>query len=192
MRINETLIGPEGDPIQVEVLLDGVRLAHWSLYSRYQLVDGKVAIPAALLAGKPVCRLEFHVENPQSAARLAKAQGQTVVGDDPRMLGFKVHSIVFLDRQQLGYQPGETLDFTAAGAGAIHANECWSVPDDLGVWTLGQRSTLTLLPSQPMEQRAQAVFTINDIAVNQEHPTLAVRVLLNGRALARLDLGPRA
>jgi hypothetical protein len=190
VRVNEALIGPEGDPVHVEVLLDGVRLAHWSFFARYEVVDAKVAIPAASLAGKQVCRLEFHVENPQSAARLAKAKGETVVGDDPRMLGFKVQSIVLTSQEQLRYRPGETLEFTAAGTGARHTNECWSLPDELGVWTFGPRSTLTLLPSQPMEQRAQAVFTINDAVLNDEHPTQKVRVLLNNQLMADWTLGP--
>jgi hypothetical protein len=190
VRVNEAFIGPEGDPIQVEVSLDGVRLAHWSFFSRYEVVDAKVTIPTALLAGKSVCRLEFHVENPQSAARAAKAQGQRVVGDDPRMLGFKVQRIVFYSRERLRYKPGETLEFTASGTGAAHTNECWSLPDDLGVWTVGNRSTLTLLPTQPMESRAQAVFTINDIAISEKHSTQTVGVLFNGQQVANWTLGP--
>jgi hypothetical protein len=190
MRVNETFVGPEGDPIQVEVLLDGVRLAHWSFFSRYELVDSRAAIPAALLAGKAVCRLEFHVENPQSAARAAKALGQQVVGDDPRMLGFKVQRLEFHSFERLRYNPGETLEFTARATGAVHANECWSLPDDLGTWTFGGRSTLTLLPAQPMESRAQAIFTINDAAISAGHPTQEVRVLLDGRQVANWTLGP--
>ncbi|HEY1496638.1 MAG TPA: hypothetical protein VGF49_18920 [Candidatus Solibacter sp.] len=190
IRVNETLIGPEGDPIRVEVALDGVVLAHWSLFSRYELVHAKVVIPAAALAGKEICRLEFRVENPQSAARLVKAGGDYVVGDDPRMLGFKVHSIVFRSYAQLRYQPGEILDFTSAGTAAVHTNECWSVPDEFGVWSFGPRSTLTLLPAAPMEQRAQAVFAISDVAVNEKHPTQSVRVLFDGRPVADWTLGP--
>jgi hypothetical protein len=190
VRVNETLIGPEGDPVHVEVLLDGVRLAHWSFFSRYEVVDAKLLIPASCLAGKEVCRLEFHVENPQSAARVAKARGETVVGDDPRMLGFKVQSIVFRSQEQLRYSPGQTLEFTAAGTGGVHTDECWSLPDDLGVWTFGPRSTLTLIPAGLMEQRGQAVFTINDTALNDEYPTQSVRVLLNGQIAAHWTLGP--
>ena len=190
VRVNETFVGPEGDPIQVEVLLDGVRLAHWSFFSRYELVDAKASIPAALLAGKAVCRLEFHVENPQSAARAARALGQQVIGDDPRMLGFKVQRLAFHGFERLRYSPGETLEFTARATGAVHANECWSLPDDLGAWTFGRRSTLTLAPAQPMECRAQAIFTINDTAVSEGHPTQAVRVLLGGQPVANWALGP--
>jgi hypothetical protein len=190
VRINETLIGPEGEPIHVEVRLDGARLGHWQLFSRYPVVDAKVTIPAASLRGKQVCRLEFHVLNPQSAARLAKAEGQVVVGDDPRMLGIKVQSLVFRGTEQLRYHAGQTLDFTDAGTGAIHTNECWSVPDDLGVWTLGPRGTLTLLPVQLPDQRVQVVFAINDTVINRQCPTQAVRVLLNGQRIADWTLGP--
>jgi len=95
VRVNEAFLGPEGDPVRVEVLLDGVRLAHWEFLSRYEPVEVTAAIPAGLLAGKAECRLEFYVENPQSTARAAQAQGQMVIGDDPRMLGFKVQRVVF-------------------------------------------------------------------------------------------------
>uniref|UniRef100_Q02BK0 Uncharacterized protein n=1 Tax=Solibacter usitatus (strain Ellin6076) TaxID=234267 RepID=Q02BK0_SOLUE len=190
VTVNEALIGPEGDPIRVEVSLDGVPLANWSFFSRYEVVDAKVTIPAASLAGKEVCCLEFHVRNPQSAARLAKARGEQVFGDDPRALGFKVHRIVFRSYQRLRYRPGQILDFTAAGTGAVHTDECWSAPDGLGMWSFGPRSSLTLLPDKPMDQRAQVVFTVNDAALNNEHPTQTVRVLWNGLPAAEWNLGP--
>jgi len=41
-----------------------------------------------------------------------------------------------------------------------------------------------------MEQRAQAVFTINDTALDKNHPTQAVRVLLNGVPVGDWTLGP--
>ena len=92
----------------------------------------------------------------------------------------KVQRIELYSRERLRYNPGETLEFTALGTAAVHANECWSQPDDLGMWTFGARSTLTLLPSEPVDCRAQATFTINDVAVNARHPTQTVRVLLDG------------
>jgi len=190
VHVNEAFIGPEGDPIRVGVLLDGVRLAHWSFFARHEPVDAKVTLPAALVTGKAVCRLEFHVENPQSAARAARARGLQVVDDDPRMLGIKVQRIDIHSLDRLRYSPGEALDMTARGSGAAHANECWSLPDDLGAWTFGGRSTLTLIPAKPMDRRAQAIFTINDTAVNDAHPTQTVRVLLDGRPVATWTLGP--
>ena len=41
-----------------------------------------------------------------------------------------------------------------------------------------------------MDRRAQAIFTVNDAAVNEQHPTQEVRVLLDGRPVARWTLGP--
>ncbi|MEO8593433.1 MAG: hypothetical protein ABI759_08925 [Candidatus Solibacter sp.] len=189
VRVNETFIGPGGEPIRVEVRLDGVALAKWSFFSRYEVVDAKVTIPADL-AEKAICRLEFHVENPQSVAEFVRAGGDYVVGDDPRMLGIKVHSILFRDSSALRYQPGESLEFRPAGAGAAHTNECWSLPDEFGSWTFGPRATLTLVPSQPMAQRAQAVFTVSDAAINGQHPTQNIRVLFNGSLAGEWTLGP--
>ncbi len=190
VRVNETFIGPEGDPIQLEVLLDGARLGHWSFFAQFELVDAKVTIPAESLAGKTVCRLELHVENPQSVARAAIAKGQQVIGDDPRMLGIKVQRILFLGRDALRYEPGQTLDFSRSGNGTVHTNECWSLPDDFGAWTFGGRSTLTLIPSGPMDRRAQLIVAVNDVAVAKEYPTAAVRVSFNGRHVADWTFGP--
>jgi hypothetical protein len=106
------------------------------------------------------------------------------------MLGFKAQYIVVRSQEVLRYDPGQVLEFTRHGSGAVHTDECWSLPDDFGVWTFGPRSTLTLLPSRPMEGRAQAVFAINDAAVCEKFPSQVVRVLLNGRQIANWTLGP--
>ena len=190
LHVNEAFLGLEDEPIQVAVLADGVGLAHWTFFARHEPVDAKVTIPMSLLAGKAVCRLEFHVENPHSAARVAQSQGYLVVDDDPRMRGFKVQRIAFRNREWLSYEPGGALEFTASGTGAAHADECWSLPDELGSWTFGARASLTLAPSQPMESRAQAIFTINDVAMSDKHPTQTVRVLFDGRLVANWTLGP--
>ena len=190
VRVNEVFIGPEGDPMRVEVLLDGEPLTRWTLFSRYEITVCKVIMPARLMAGKTVCRLEFHVENPQSTERAAKARGQQVIGEDPRELGIKIQRVEFASKDRLRYSLGKTLDFTENGEGADHTDECWGPPDSFGVWTLGPDATLTLLPAEPVESPVAAIFTVNDVAVNQENPNLDVLVAVNGRQVANWILGP--
>jgi hypothetical protein len=190
VRVNEVFIGPEGDPMRVEVLLDGEPLTRWTLFSRYEITVCKAILPARLMAGKTACRLEFHVENPQSTERAARAQGQQVIGEDPRELGIKIQRVEFASKDRWRYSLGEKLDFTENGEGADHTDECWGPPDSFGVWTLGPQATLTLLPAEPAGFPVAAIFAVNDVAVNQENPHLDVLVAVNGRPLVHWILGP--
>ena len=189
-RVNEVFVGPKGDPIRVQVLLDGMPVADWSFFVRHAPVDAKAILPASQLAGKPTCRLELHVANPQSAARAAMAEGQQVIGDDPRMLGIKVQRFELVDETCFRFGIGDTLEFTPSGTGDAHTYNGWSLPDDLGAWTLGGRSDLRLIPQEPVAGRAQAIFAINDAAVNDDHPELRVRVLCDGIPVSTWMLGP--
>ncbi len=190
VRVNEVFIGPEGDPIRVEVLLDGETLTRWTLFSRYEITVCKVIMPARLMAGRTACRLEFHVENPQSTQRAAEARGEQVIGEDPRELGIKIQRIEFASKDRLRYSLGKALDFTENGEGADHADERWGPADSFGVWTLGPDATVTLLPAEPADSPVAAIFTVNDVAVNQENPHLVVLVAVNGRQVANWILGP--
>jgi hypothetical protein len=190
VRVNEVFIGPEGDPVRVEVLLDGESLTHWTLFSRYDIAVCKAILPARLMAGKTVCRLEFHVENPQSTRRAAEARGERVVGEDPRELGIRIQRVEFASKDRLRYSLGKALDFTENGEGADRTDECWGPPDSFGVWTLGPQATLTLLPAEPVDSPVAATFAVNDVAVNQENPNLDVLVAVNGRQVANWILGP--
>jgi hypothetical protein len=190
VRVNEVFIGPEEDPMRVEVLLDGEPLTRWTLFSRYEITLCKVIMPARLMAGKTACRLEFHVENPQSTERAAKARGEQVVGEDPRELGIKIQRIEFASKDRLRYILNTPLDFTENGGGADHADERWGPADSFGVWTLGPDATLTLLPAEPVESPVAAIFMVNDVAVNEENPKMDVVVSVNGREVANWILGP--
>ena len=132
IRVNEAFIGPEDEPIRVRASFEGEALARWSLFTRYGITVCKVLLPARLLADKAVCRLELHVENPQSAQRVADALGQKTIGHDPRELGIKVQQVTFTSKDPWRYSLGETLDFTEQGKGIEHADECWTVPRRIG------------------------------------------------------------
>jgi hypothetical protein len=176
--------------MRVEVLLNGEPLARWTLFSRYEITVCKVILPARLMAGRSACRLEFHVENPQSTERAAKARGEQVIGEDPRELGIKIQRIEFVSKDRLRYSLGKTLDFTENGEGVDHTDERWGPPDSFGVWTLGPDATVTLLPTEPVESPAAAIFTVNDVAVSAENPVQDVVVAVNGRPVANWILGP--
>src|ERR1039458_2343100 len=190
VRVNEVLIGREGGPIHVEVLLDGQPLTRWTLFSRYEITVCKAILPARLMAGKTVCRLEFHVEKPQSSQRGAEPRGERVVGEDPRELGIRIQRVEFASKDRLRYSLGKALDFTENGAGADHTDERWGPSDNLGVWTVGPDATLTLLPAEPIESPVAAIFTVNDVAVSPENPNVDIVVAVNGRQVANWKLGP--
>lgn len=188
VRVNEALIGPADEPIRVDVSLDGAPLAQWTFFTRYAVVDAKALVPASRLAGKSDCRLEFHILNPQSTAEVDRAAGNKVIGDDPRMFGFKAQRVEFSTPDRLRYRIGDEIDFRSGGAGAKYTNECWSLADEFGSWSFGQRPTVTLAPETAMDSRAQLVLRINDTAIADAHPTQNVRILVDGREVATLAL----
>lgn len=190
VRITEAFLGPEGDPMRLQVFFEGELLTGWIVYTRYEVTVCTAVLPGRLIAGKPICRLEFHVEHPQSAERYAKATGQQLVGEDPRELGIKIQRITFTGADRLRYSPLESLDFTKEGEGAFHTNECWTQPDGFGVWTLGPDANVVLLLKEPLEGPVSATFTITDAAVSERHPLLDVSVSINGNLVAVWTLGP--
>jgi len=190
VRINEAYLSLENDPMYIRVFFEGVELSRWTVYTRYEVTLCKAVLPARLLAGKTVCRLEFEIENPQSADRYARAKGQQIIGEDPRELGVKIQKIDFASADRLRYSLGQSLDFTEKGDGAFFTNECWTQPDGFGIWTLGPHAALVLLPKEPVAKPLLAIFTINDVAVSADHPLLKASVSFNGRKMAEWALGP--
>src|SRR5579883_463423 len=190
VRINEAFLGLDDDRIRIRASFERQVIAHWDVYSRFEVIDCKALLPAELMAGKDICRLEFHIENPHSPEQVALARGDRIVNSDPRELGVKVQSVRFTTTDVLAYSIGRVLDFTDGGTGAAHCNVCWSQPDNYGQWTLGPDPNLVLLVNEPLPEPLWAVFTITDAAVNTEHPKLGVDVEINGDKVAEWALGP--
>jgi len=190
VRVNEAFPGLDEAPIRMRVFLDGEFLTPWSVYTRYQVIVCKAQLPARLLTGKKICRIELQIENPTSPQRLAESRGERIVNEDPRELGIKVQSVAFLDTSRLKYSLGDALGFTEIGKGADHANECWSQPDNYGQWTLGLDADLVFLLDLPIHEPVRAVFTVTDVAVNAEQSWLETQVFVNGEKLADWTLGP--
>ncbi len=190
VKVNEAFLGPEGDPMHVQVFFEGERLIRWTFFTRYEITVCKAVLPSRSIAGKPVCRLEFHVENPQSPERFARLAGEQIINEDPRELGIKIQQITFTGADQLRYVPLETLDFTEKGKGIYHTNECWTQPDGLGVWTLGPDANLMFVLPEPIRTPAITTFTITDLAISEQFPSLDVLVAINGHKVAKWKLGP--
>jgi hypothetical protein len=190
IRINEAYLGVDGDPMYLRVFFEGEQLCRWTVYTRYEVTVCKVVLPSRLLAGRRVCRLEFEVENPQSADKFARQSGQQIIGEDPRELGVKIQKISFTSADRLRYSLGDTLNFTETGDGAFHTNECWTQPDGFGIWTLGPDANLVLVLKEPVANPVLATFTITDVAVSDDHPLLDAAVSINGRKVAEWKLGP--
>jgi hypothetical protein len=190
VRITEAFI-VDGDPIRVQVLLEGEQLARWSLPERYGIRRHRVMLPGRLLAGKLACRLAFCIENPQSAQLHHTLTGEQFIGNnDPRELGIKVQCITFTGTDRLLYALCKVLDFTEKGGGVFHIDEDWTQPDNLGTWTLGTDAHLVLYLSEPVETPVIAKFSVTDVAVNEAHPHLDVSVAFNGQTMAEWRLGP--
>jgi hypothetical protein len=191
VRINEAFLGVEEQQMRLRVYFEGEFLTHWTVYTRLQITVCKAVLPSRLIAAKKACRLELHVENPQSVDRAAKARGETIVNADPRELGVKVQSITLAGSDRLRYALLDTLDFAEDGTGIDHTNECWTQPDDFGTWTLGPDANLVLLLNEPVQVPLIATFTVTDAVVSDQEPQLDVDVAINGRIVAAWTLVTR-
>jgi len=151
--------------MRIEVLLDGEPLTRWALFSRYEITLCKVILPARLMAGRTLAGSSFmwRTRNPPSARR---GRGEQVIGEDPRELGIKIQRIEFASKDRLRYILGTPLDFTATAKAADHADERWGPADSFGVWTLVPIHR-DALAREPVDSPVAAIFTVNDVAVNQ-------------------------
>ncbi len=182
VNVTEALLGMDAEPIRVQVIFEGKSLVRWEAATPYGLTTFKALLPVRLMAGKQVCRLTFHIENPQSP-RLSE------IGEDPRELGVKIQRIAFTV-PELETSLGQQIDFTKAGGVANHIEDCWTDPDDLGVWTLGPIANLSLRLTETVESSVFARFVISDMAVSREYPQLKVEVQCNGEFLTEWTFGP--
>jgi hypothetical protein len=105
------------------------------------------------MAGKTVCRLEFHVENPQSTERAAEARGEQLIGEDPRELGIKIQRVEFASKDRLRYSLGKTIDLTDGGNSIALAGDLlgvgWAGPEPYGSWTVGTEAALKVVFAEP-------------------------------------------
>lgn len=190
VQINEAYFGSDDEPVRLKVFFEGEFMVPWSIYTRFQTTTCKVVLPGRLMAGKQVCRLEFHAENPQSVHRIALAAGEKPVNEDPRELSVKLQKATFSSADRLRYKLTDSLEFSEGGQGLYHLNECWTQADGFGVWTLGPEANLVVLLKEPVSTPLIATFTITDVAVSDEQPLLDVEVKINGKIAASWTLGP--
>ena len=191
VRVVETFLGPDEQPIRFSAHLDGVQLASWSSPNRYATVNYRVMLPLPALKGKNVCRLSLRIENPQSAEQVLKARGRQIIGEDPRELGVRVQRVSFCGVDRLGYALGTVIDYTKRGSGGFHLDERWTQPDRYGAWTLGPDASFTVYPSGASDRPLVAFFTVSDAVVSPEYPSVRVLVSFNGREAGAWELGPR-
>jgi hypothetical protein len=190
VMVTEAFIGPDSQPIRVQVLLEDEFLARWEVASRHGPTSLNALLPARLMAGKQRCRLTFHVENPQSAHQYAVFLGQQVIGEDPRELGIKIQQITFAEADLRPCVLGTQIDFTEAVSHAFYVGDGWTHPDDLGLWTVGSYASLSLRLTEAVETSVVASFLITDAVVNHEYPHLKVEVRFNGKPVTEWRLGP--
>jgi len=190
INVSAAFEGLSREPIRLVVFFEGEQLGSWRTLPGYALVRYRQVLPGSLMTGKHECCLRLEIENPQSVQEVIDATGQFRIGDDPQQLGVRVQSISFASIDVLRLKIGHTLDFTDKGNGAVHMNECWTQPDNLGAWTLGPESRLVFVVEDIPKEGAIARFTITDVAVNEVHPNLNVTVFVNTCEVARWCLGP--
>jgi hypothetical protein len=189
--VTETFLGPEEVPISVNAWFEGQHIAKWLSASRYACYTSRLILPQGLFSGKPLTRLVFEIENPQSCAAVARHRGEEMIGEDPRELSIKIQSLSLHSIENAHYHLGSPVDFTADGHGAFYMDSCWATPDNYGAWTLGPEASLIMyLGEVPLDKLVSAVFTISDAMVSEQFPSLEVDVLFNDENVGKWVLGP--
>ena len=190
--VTETFLGPEEVPISVNVWFENEHIAKWLSASRYSCYTSRFILPQRLFAGKPLTRLVFKIENPQSYAAVARHRGDEMIGEDPRELSIKIHNLSLHGIEDIHYHLGSPIDFTDKGRGAFHTDSCWGTSDNYGTWTLGPEASLIMyLEELPPDKVVSAVFTISDAMVSEQFPSLDVDVLFNDENVDKWVLGYR-
>jgi hypothetical protein len=182
--------GVNREPIRFVASFEGERLGRLILPSGYSPAIVRHLLARRLFVGKSECRLRLEIENPQSVQAVIDATGQFQIGEDPQALGLRVQSVSFASTECLKIVLGELIDFTDKGTGENYMTEFWTQPDELGTWSLGPECHLVFMLDEQIRQGAIARFSITDVAVNEEHPTIKVAVFVNGKEAAQWRLGP--
>jgi len=190
VRIVEACTGPGLEPIRIQVLFEGEPITQWTVANRYAVSNFRILLPGRMLARNRICRLTFHILNPQSPQIQNPWSGYDP-GADPRELGVKVQRVTFAAVDRLNYRVGDSVDFRDTGAGAMHLDECWTQPDSYGTWTLGKVASLDLYLTETVESPVHAGFVISDVASNAEYPHMNVSAFFNQHEVGRWILGPR-
>ena len=145
----------------------------------------KLFVPASLLAGSPILKIELEIDEPGVPEALG------IHSTDDRQLGLFVSSTSFLterDNLERGgavVAPGTFIDFRENGRGAAYQFNGWALPENAGTWTNGSRASLRAKlvdwPSDDMIVQISA----HPFLVQHHHPSLAVKVAVNGVAVER-------
>jgi hypothetical protein len=189
-RVVEAFLGFEEEPIRINAWFNGELIGRWNAVARYATANYRAVLPFRLFRAAEISNLRLVIENPQSTHAVATLKGQQVIGEDPRELGVKIQRLTLSGLGELEYRIGNTIEFIDGRSSAVHLNECWTQPDNLGAWTLGEDARLVLYLTDTPDLAAIATFTITDVAVTEQYPLLDVSVAFNGHTLAEWSLGP--
>jgi hypothetical protein len=118
--VTETFLGPEELPIRVNVWFEGEHIAKWLSASRYSCYTSRFILAQRLFAGKPLTRLVFKIENPQSYAAVARHRGEEMIGNDPRELSIKIQSVSLHGIENAQYHSVLPSTLLPRGAGFLH------------------------------------------------------------------------
>jgi hypothetical protein len=173
--------------IVVKLMANGATVERWTYC--YPKDNGWVVrsarVPASLLAGSPILRIELEIDKPA----VPKALGTHPTDD--RQLGLFVASIWFgserekLQRTGALVTPGTFIDFRENGSGAVYQLDGWARAETPGTWTNGSRASLIAkLVEWPLEDMVIQI-SAHPFLVSGRHASLAVKVVVNGVGVDR-------
>jgi hypothetical protein len=160
--------------LRVEAFVNGDRAAARDL--SYGDPDWRIELPAPVPADGEV-DLAFVIEEPNSPAEVGWSA-------DDRRLGMLLGTVT-LEEIDRSVRPGETVVFTEGSGAERLLGEGWSVLEQTGVWTDGERASLVLKATDVPPATAELVLAVSAF-VTPDHPKLKVEVSALDEQLGRV------
>ena len=168
-----TIATEPGSALEVNAFVNGERVA--SRDFNFGDPEWQFELPASVSADGNV-ELAFELDRLRSPLELGWS-------DDDRPVGLLLRSLR-LEEVDRTVHLGEKISFGEASGAERFLGKGWSIPEQEGVWTDGDRASLVLTLADDIPEDAELVLNAAPF-VAPDHPVLEVQASARGRQLAR-------
>jgi hypothetical protein len=172
LSLGSICVAPDAS-LRVDTQVNGEPAAAGDL--GYGESEWRVELPEPVSADGAV-DLTLTIENLSSPVELGWSS-------DDRQLGILLRAITLVEVDR-SLRPGETIVFSEGSGGERFLGEGWSMPDETGVWTDGDKASLLLRPTDIRPEDGELVLAVSAF-VTTDHPNLEVEVSALDEPLAR-------
>src|SRR5688572_11914395 len=182
--VTDIAVNEEHPALNVVVLVNGKEAAEWRMGPVRAVQERSIFLHPDLVGGPGPFKISFQIDSPRSPHELGWSDG------DHRPLGFRLTRFQLNEYKLPRLKLGETIEFTEGGKGVEVLRGQWAVPDEHGIWTIGQELEMQMQLQDPPIGPVPAAFVVGDCMVSESAPELSVFVKANGQQVANWVFGP--